>query len=417
MPCDVATIVAAKCGTCHGAEPVGGAPMSLTSAADFMRPLKSLKTQPRATVEVATLVKTRINDAAQPMPPGALLPEDQRAVLNKWLDGGHPARIATETACATANATDSPKVSGPGVARPDGTVCYQFKNHGQPMPGDTSPYPVPIGEHYVSFYFTAPWQQPIEALNFRTIYDNKKVMHHWLMYSTLGASMDGTFAPSIGTHIGDSAQLLAGWAVGGSDVKMPQDVGLQLPPPGAGLMIEWHFYNTESLATTDTSAIELCGVPQGTMKHQAGITWLGTENFNGPLGMPAKTRSTFGGTCLPSRNGLNATDPVKIFFFWPHMHKYGRHMQSIVTRADGTQNMVFDKDFDFNYQITYDAAVDLNPGDVITSSCTFENTSTANVAFGPSTDQEMCYQFAYSYPAGALNNGVLSLVGATNTCW
>jgi hypothetical protein len=29
----------------------------------------------------------------------------------------------------------------------------------------------------------------------------------------------------------------------------------------------------------------------------------------------------------------------------------------------------------------------------------------------------MCYQFAYSYPVGALNNGVFSLTGATNTCW
>ena len=40
-----------------------------------------------------------------------------------------------------------------------------------------------------------------------------------------------------------------------------------------------------------------------------------------------------------------------------------------------------------------------------------------SVAFGPSSNQEMCYNFAYSYPAGALDNGVPSLVGATNTCW
>ncbi len=31
--------------------------------------------------------------------------------------------------------------------------------------------------------------------------------------------------------------------------------------------------------------------------------------------------------------------------------------------------------------------------------------------------QEMCYQFTISYPYGALNNGVISLIGATNTCW
>jgi hypothetical protein len=39
------------------------------------------------------------------------------------------------------------------------------------------------------------------------------------------------------------------------------------------------------------------------------------------------------------------------------------------------------------------------------------------VAFGSSTTQEPCYQFTYSYPVGALNNGVFSLIGAGNTCW
>jgi hypothetical protein len=114
---------------------------------------------------------------------------------------------------------------------------------------------------------------------------------------------------------------------------------------------------------------------------------------------------------------MNDTDPIHIFMLWPHMHTYGRHMHSAVTRADGTSQDVFDKPFDFNYQITYEAGIDLYPGDTITSTCTFNNTSDASVAFGPSTMQEMCYQFAFSYPAGALDNGVLSLVGATNTCW
>jgi hypothetical protein len=197
---------------------------------------------------------------------------------------------------------------------------------------------------------------------------------------------------------------------------MPQDVGLQLPAPGAGLLLEWHFYN-QGEQTTDHSAVEICTVPAGSLKHTAGMTWLGTEFFNGPLGMPAKQKSDFSGTCTPSREGMNATDPIHIFTFWPHMHKYGRHMNSVVTRADGTAEQVFDKPFDFNYQITYQTGIDLRPGDTITSSCTFMNTSDLNVAFGPSTEQEMCYQFAFSYPVGALNNGVPSLVGATNTCW
>ncbi|HKU42624.1 MAG TPA: hypothetical protein VJR89_30910 [Polyangiales bacterium] len=415
LPCDVARVVSSKCGNCHGASPVGGAPMPLVSAADFGASLKSLRTAPGETMEVAKLVKLRINDAAKPMPPGALLPEAERNMLNGWLDRGHPAGVEADRACAPSQPTmpveDKPRPTQAGV------TCYKFASHGQPQPGDTSPYGVIPGEHYVSFYYTAPWKEPSELVSWRTLYDNRKVLHHWLFYSTVGATMDGTFAPSIGTHIGDAANLFAGWAVGGNDVNMPPEVGLKLPAPGEGLLLEWHYYNASAAPVEDRSAVELCTVPAGTLKHTASMTWLGTENFNGPLGMPPRVESKFSGTCLPGRAGMAGDEPIHIFTLWPHMHTYGRHMRSVVNRVDGKTEEVFNKPFDFNYQITYDAGIDLYPGDTITSTCTFMNTSDANVAFGPSTEQEMCYQFAFAYPAGALENGTISLVGATNTCW
>jgi len=395
--------------------------MSLVKPSDFSAQLKSGRTSPGNTLEVAKLVKQRINDEAMPMPPGALLPQAERDALNAWLDAGHPGPGEEGTAgcqqpsdiVTAPTAPPSPNMTRVG---PDGSKCYELHNHGQQMPGDTTPYPVPPGEIYVSFYFKAPWTEPSELVSFRTLYDKRKLLHHWLLYTTLGSDMDGTFAPGIGTHIGDSAQLLAGWAVGGNDVEMPKDVGLRLPPVGSGIMIEWHFYNQGGVEN-DASGVEICVVPKGTRKHTAGMTWLGTENFNGPLGMPPKSESQFAGTCLPSRAGMTGSEPIHIFELWPHMHSYGRHMRSVVNRADGRQEEVFNKPFDFNYQITYHASVDLFPGDTITSTCTFNNTSNSSVAFGPSSEQEMCYQFAFSYPAGALDNGVPSLVGATNTCW
>ena len=61
--------------------------------------------------------------------------------------------------------------------------------------------------------------------------------------------------------------------------------------------------------------------------------------------------------------------------------------------------------------------ITLEPGETIVSTCTFQNMGSRTVGFGTSTDQEMCYQFAVSYPAHALDNGVISLIGASNTCW
>jgi hypothetical protein len=159
--------------------------------------------------------------------------------------------------------------------------------------------------------------------------------------------------------------------------------------------------------------VQVCTVPAGTRPNTGSMTWLGTEDFYGPIGMPPG-RNEFGSRC-PNNSGA----PITIWGFWPHMHELGVHMKSTVYRAGGAVEEVFNKPFDFNYQVHYrnQPPVVLQPGDEIETICTFNNTTDFNVAFGPSTKQEMCYQFAISYPARALDNGVFSLIGATNVCW
>lgn len=299
-----------------------------------------------------------------------------------------------------------------GTGQPAVETCYEFRNHGQPVSGDTSKYPIAPGEQYVCNHFVIPWTGDVEMTRYETLYDNQIVLHHWLLYDVPGGAIDGTFEPCIGTHVLQDAQLVAGWAVGSNDVEMPPDVGLRMPDSQRSFLLEWHFYNTSPEVQEDGSGIRICVVPAGTREKTAGMTWLGTENFNGPAGMPAGVESEFSGTCYNDSN-----QPITIFRMWPHMHQWGRNMQSVVGRTGGAIEEVFNKPFDFNYQISYESNIVLMPGESITSTCRFNNMSLSNVAFGPSSDQEMCYQFAFSYPAGELDNGVPSLVGATNTCW
>jgi hypothetical protein len=300
-----------------------------------------------------------------------------------------------------------------GIAAPVDEVCYEFRNHGQPVAGDTTKYPIPPGEQYVCNHFVIPWTGEMEMTRYETLYDNQAVLHHWLLYDVPGGAIDGTFEPCIGTHVLQDAQLVAGWAVGSNNVEMPPDVGLRMPKQDRSFLLEWHFYNSGFDIQEDGSGVRICVVPKGQRAKTAGMTWLGTEFFNGPAGMPPGVQSDFSGTC-PN----DSAEPITIFRIWPHMHKWGRHMKSTVLRNGGVaEETVFDQAFDFNYQISYESNVVLMPGDTITSTCTFNNESSSAVAFGPSSDQEMCYQFAFSYPAGALDNGIVSLVGATNTCW
>jgi hypothetical protein len=410
LPCAVSKALVKNCQSCHGAQLVGGAPMSLVTFADFKKPAV---TKPLLTVQQLALM--RINDTAAPMPPGGVIAADDKKTLSDWLTAGAPAAASSEDTCSggTAVAVVPADYKIGLIARP-GETCYDLPNHAGQAPGDKTPYSVIPGEHYEQFYFKVPWPAGVVATRFGAKFDDVAVLHHWLLFTTnKPASQDGTHETTVGTQLGDTAQLIGGWAVGGNNVEFPADMGLQLPASGM-LNVQWHFYNQGTSNADDSTIVQVCTVPTAMRSKIAGMTWLGTENFNGPLGMPAHQMSSFGGTC-PNDSGA----PITIWAVWPHMHKLGRHMTSVIKRANGMNETVFDKPFDFNHQVHYpqDPMIVLQPGETITSTCTFDNTTNNSVAFGPSTEQEMCYQFAFSYPAGALDNGVLSLIGATNTCW
>lgn len=319
------------------------------------------------------------------------------------------------TADTTDNCANDPSQFQPLVAQP-GETCYEFPVHGVSSPTDTSKFTVPTGQSYNQYYFNVPWPKGTVATRFGAKFDQLAVLHHWLGFSTTTNTAAGTVQANVtGTTLGDGANLIGGWAIGGCNVNLGPDIGLTLPDPGTGqIMIQWHNYNSTGAPVQDGSAVQFCTMPASARAHIGGLTFLGTENLDGLAGMPAGQTSQFSGACTN-----NSGKPIIIKGWDPHMHLLGTHMTSIVTHMDGTQETIFDHPFLFDHQVNYvlPNGYELEPGEKITSTCTFDNTTSAPVGFGTSTTQEMCYQFTYSYPLGALNNGVISLIGAQNTCW
>jgi hypothetical protein len=429
VPCDVASVVATRCHGCHGPTPMGGA-IKLTSHEDWMR--QSPIYDP--TKKVYEVAQIRINDGS--MPQGGMLQTDELATLNEWLAGGAAAGTAadatcviegtgtgtTETGDGTGTSTTGPSVGTQGecdaagaydplVAR-DGETCWDFPVH---APGNTqTPFTVQPNESYNEWVYDVPWPAGHIATRFGADFDNIQVLHHWLAFEQNTPDPAGTVRPNVtGTTLGTEAGLIGGWAVGGCNVEFPEQMGLELPSSGK-IMIQWHHYNSTGAPQPDGTKVQFCTVPASAKPNIGGLTWLGTENFNGLLGMP-QGENEFTGTCIN-----DSTGPITIVAFLPHMHEIGIHMKSELQRAGtSTWETVFDQPFDFNWQVHYnmDPHIVMQPNDVIRSTCTFFNDTGANVAFGQSTKAEMCYQFAFSYPAGALDNGVPSLIGATNTCW
>jgi len=377
IPCNVAAVLSKNCSMCHGTTPSFGAPMSLIHAADFAR--KSID----GSRTVGQAVLARINDDAHPMPP---VPNDRlgstdSSALSSWIQAG-----AKASTCASVpgggdgsgglNPGAEVDPTGPGVA------CYDIvarTSAGGKFSVPNTP------DLYHCFSYAPPWgSQKVHLISWRPLIDNKQVLHHWLLYNETSPVTDKSDQDCLGAH--PNAQLVAGWAPGGQGNTLPADVGQDVA--GAGFTLETHYNNTLSAPSPDASGAHVC-VTTNLRKNEAGMHWLGTELILLPVGGDAT------GVCAPSAAG-----PITILSSTPHMHLQGRHMKTVINRANGTKDMLIDKPFDFNTQVGYLTPAIVMPGDTLTTTCTFGGLA----IYGEGTNQEMCYNFVLAYPNGALSS-------------
>ena len=236
------------------------------------------------------------------------------------------------------------------------------------------------------------------------------MLHHWLLYYSTDSTLSpGTHQSCTGIHPNDT--LLGGWAPGGETYTLPDDVGLEVASDAnARFILEIHYNNVARYSdAADRSGVRVCATstPQ---ENAAAVHWLGTENI---ILLPGESSS--GSTCNPT-----ATEPVTILSVTPHMHELGTHSSMIINRADGTQETLLDKPFDFNTQVSYSTPTKLMPGDTLTSTCTWNNTTGGLTTFGEGTSDEMCYLFTVAYPIGALDTGGdllgVDALGGDNKC-
>ncbi|MDB4974025.1 MAG: hypothetical protein JWN48_2366, partial [Myxococcaceae bacterium] len=155
---------------------------------------------------------------------------------------------------------------------------------------------------------------------------------------------------------------------------------------GVSYTVEYH-YNSNDPAAQDSSGVEIC-LSKTKPANIAGNSWLGYDN----IGFPS---TTWTGQCVPQN-----TQPVHILGVQPHMHVTGTHMKAVIHRKGKGDEVLHDEPFDFNDQRHYLKDVIINPGDTITTTCTYNQP----MAFGESTGQEMCYLFTFAYAKGQLKD-------------
>jgi hypothetical protein len=255
----------------------------------------------------------------------------------------------------------------------------------------TNPITIPAGQEiHPQFTFPSPWgTAQVQAVQFKPIVDNPKVLHHWILNGP--AINSGGFA--------GASEFISGWAPGSDPGALPPDVGMYLP--SGNLDLDVHYNNlTGTSVEMDKSGVEICVIQN---KANFRTNTAGVIGLTGSASVPAKaTNYGMPVSCTAAVSGGSA---VTFLSTSPHMHKLGVHAYLSDTRA-GNLMVLHDAPFDFNEQRIYDLAkFQVMSGDSLTTTCTYTNPSNKAVTFGENTENEMCFNFTTYYPLGNLTCG------------
>jgi hypothetical protein len=288
-----------------------------------------------------------------------------------------------------------------GLPPPTGwpTDCEQrftVLAHGRSQPGDTTKFNVTgagLRDFHQCFLFKAPWAaSTVQALRFRPVIDDARVVARWALYGLDSSSgSDG----QVGATGCGNGTYLQGWAPGATETVLPPDVGLQMPRgANAFLALEIHYDNTANHRDAmDASGVEWC-VTRTLRARTASVHRLGSTNIS----LPPRSQNAVVNTCDPT-----ATQPVRLIAIQPQMNRLGIRSQLLLNRAGGMRETLHEGPFGLTDQRTYPSMATVNDGDTLTTTCTYDNTTSTSVGFGNAMTDETCYVFVTAWPAGALS--------------
>jgi hypothetical protein len=366
--------------------------MSLISYDDFQMPAITDLTR-----AVHELVAERIDDPEAPMPPSGDMSEADKDILRAWVSAGAP---ASDDDCDV-DPDDEPDVG------PDALPCeptHVFTAHAA---GSEDGFAVPdVDNLYQCFTFSPNLAAGAQATAWAPIVDDERVLHHWILYRTKEPQADGGVMPC---QMPSDAKFVAGWAPGGGNYVMPQDVGLEFGGPDDHFILQVHYNNTAQYSdAVDRSGVALCEA-ETPRPQEAGIFTLGSYLINIPAGAQGHTVE---GTC-PSWMTNLLPEPVHILASFPHMHELGRRITTEILRdglESAAETLVDVDPFQFTNQQYYahEPEVLIHPGDSLRTRCVYDNPNDHTVFLGEGTEDEMCFNFVMIYP--------LDVVGPNREC-
>ncbi|MFO0678507.1 MAG: peptidylglycine alpha-amidating monooxygenase [Polyangiaceae bacterium] len=370
----MSAVLVKACGNCHGREPSFGASAPLVTYEHLMA-----DSPKGGGKKVWELVKERIASTTAPMPPvpNARLSTADAQTINAWIDGG---KKAGTTACSGSE-PGAATGAKPLPCTPDVTIKA------------AKPYTVQQGsdpDQYVCFGFDVNLTKKRHVTALAPKVDNKKVLHHILLFQADKAESPEAFPCAAFGSV--SWRLVAGWAPGGENTILPPEAGFPEESGTTHWIVQLHYNNAQNLAgQTDNTGYDIC-TTETLRPNDAGLLGFGSVNFK----IAPRAQKTI--SC-DYKVGA-AFNNAKIFSATPHMHKYGTTMTAEkLAGGTGAPEKILDQPvFSFENQAAFPANASLKDGDVIRTTCGWNNSTDKDVKFGEGTGDEMCFAFLGYYP-------------------
>jgi len=258
-----------------------------------------------------------------------------------------------------------------------------------------APWAVSAGDDsYPCFVLAAPFDEAWTIEGWEPIVDDALALHHFVVYRT---SAELPIGPIGECTIPEDATIVAAWSPGNDGVQLPDGVGLEIALPGEQLLLQMHYLGVDD--ARDASGVRFCAT-EGAPAIRAGTFTLGTAAFE----IPPRAR----GHEVLHRCEQRRDVPLTVLAAAPHMHRLGRSLESRVRRGgpDGpAETLIREDPFDYDRQVTrvLDPPVVIHPGDVLETSCVYDNPSAETVRYGIEVEDEMCFDYLTVFPIDAFD--------------
>lgn len=402
LPCDLATVLQGKCRTCHGATPLFGAPMPLMTYADTQATARS-----DASRKVWQVMSTRVHSATSPMPPTTQPPltPAELGVLDAWFGAGAPSSAVACGAVGDGGGGAIDPNAGIGPQYLPCTPTHVLTAHAAGSATTKYPVPNPTNDSYVCFNFKSPFKPGEQATAFAPIIGDPRVIHHWILYGTNSNLTDGSISNNCQVASVSDTHI-TGWAPGGGNTVLDEDVGLVLDYTNFQLQI--HYNNQRYADGADASGVAFCTTPTP-RQNAAGIVTLGTMLFS----IPANANDfAVNSTC--SNLASDGKTTMTVIGTSPHMHLLGtgfrtQHMHGGTDMGDLSNVPIGTWSFENQKHYPVNPRRQVLPGDTLRTTCYYDNPTSSAVSFGTRTRDEMCFDFITVYPYSSATKNCSSL--------